>query len=195
MPGFLLFEWSSIVKQTLPLQPFALPWSLNSRGPWRMLTPLNVFYFARTLHPDAWLLFAIFVSSKSFPPVQKLLSSMCLFMELTGIDDRFSLLRTSQDLLNYSKWSRSIPRWRLRLICHVAWALLSWLFSTDLLMKRREKLLWTVRASRAILVMEVIRDFLSSGQHFIFWLFSQLMPARNPPKFPPLTWGTAYNHP
>lgn len=181
MPGFLLFEWSIIVKQTLPLQPFALPWSLNSRGPW-------------TLHPDAWLLFAIFVPSKSFPPVQKLLSSVRLFMELTGID-RFSLLRTSQDLLNYSKWSRSIPRWRLRLICHVAWALLSWLFSTDLLMKRRKKLLWTVRASRAILVMEIIRDFLSSVQHFIFWLFSQLMPVINPPKFPPLRWETASNHP
>lgn len=151
-----------------------------------------MLYFARTFRLDEGLLFAIlFLQNPS--PVLKLLSSVCLCTALTGMN-RLSFLSTLQDLLNYSEWSRSMPKWRFGLICHVAWALFIWLFSIDLPMKRRKKLIWMVRASRDCPCDENNYRICEVGSAFRF-LIAQFMPLINPPKFPPVIWETACNHP
>ena len=154
-----------------------------------------MFYFARTFCPSKWLLFQ-FCFFKILSPILKLLSSMCLIMELPGIN-RLSLLSTWQDLLEYLEWSRSVCKLRLRLICHVPQALSTWLVSIDLPVKRRGKKKTHFNGQggnqEQLLVMKII-EFLRWVQHFIFW-HSQLLPLRSPAKFPPVRWETAYNHP
>lgn len=115
---------------------------------------------------------------KILPPVLKLLSGF--FVDLTRIP-RLSLLSTLRALLNYLGWSRSISRWRFRLICHVAWALFFWLFSIDFPMeRRRRKLIRTVGASRAIFVMKIL-EFMSWVQKFIFLKIILTIHASNKP--------------
>ena len=112
---------------------------------------------------------------KILSPILKLLSSMCLIMELPGIN-RLSLLSTWQDLLEYLEWSRSVCKLRLRLICHVPQALSTWLVSIDLPVKRRGKknsFQWSGRESRAIISDENHR-VLEVGSAFHFLTFTTL---------------------
>ena len=118
--------------------------------------------------PNEWLLFAIFVSSKSFSPLFKNYWVACVYStELTGIDRFFpseNFIR-SPELLGVVLEHPEM-KVRIDLLCCMGVAYL--VIFTWSPHEKEKKAHLSIRASWAILVMEIIIDCeVSSAFHFL----------------------------